>query len=219
MVTDKERILMTIITRIIPGLTYCCHSYEDREKYVKSYMLDTNGLEKGDLVFANTSIYPNDFMVGFVDCIKPDCVVIREIGSDKLCNYYNESFTKINKDNLGYEILEGVQYKTYQKVLKAFSKYVSYGTKFRSISFDNKMCFVQSRVMFSNDVGFEIKFKYDDKTTINDEGQPDQTQFDVFPYQFDYIQKKCEVMHESWNVFCKENGIRKNSIISISLAN
>jgi len=171
MVTDKERILMTIITRIIPGLTYCCYSYEDREKYVKSYMLDTNGLEKGDLVFANTSIYPNDFVVGFISELKSDCVVIREIGSDRLCNYYNESFTKINKDNLGYEILEGVQYKTYQKVLKAFSQYASYGTKFKSISFDKNMCVVQSRVMFSNDIGFEIKFKYDGKTTIKSIGK------------------------------------------------
>ena len=98
--SDKERILMIIITRIIPRLVYGCHSYDDKEEYVKSYMLDRNGLEKGDLVFANSSIYPNDFMVGFIEELKDDCTVIREIGSSKLCNYYNESFTKINKDKL-----------------------------------------------------------------------------------------------------------------------
>lgn len=168
--TDKERILMTIITRIIPGLTYSCYSYEDREKYVKSYMLDTDGLKNGDLVFANTSIYPNDFVVGFINDLKSDCVVIREIGSDRLCNYYNESFTKINKDKLGYEILEGVQYKTYQKVLKAFNKYASYATKFKSISFDANACTVQSRLMFSDEIKFEVKFKYDSKTTIKSIG-------------------------------------------------
>jgi hypothetical protein len=169
--TDKERILMTVITRVIPGLTFCCHTYQDREKYVKSYMLDMIGLEKGDLVFANTSIYPNDFMVGFVDCIKPDCVVIREIGSDKLCNYYNESFTKINKDNLGYEILEGIQYETYQKVLKAFSQYASYSTRFKSIAFEGNGCKVQARMMFSDDTEFEIEFKYNSKTTIKSIGK------------------------------------------------
>ena len=165
--TDKERILMTIITRVIPGLTYCCHSFEDREKYVKSYMLSSEGLQKGDLVYANSSIYPNDFVVGFVNEIKPDCVIIREIGSDRLCNYYNESFTVINKDNLGYEILEGVQYELYQKTLKAFSKYARYSVKFKSISFDGNICKVQARKMFSNDTEFELEFTYNSKTTIS----------------------------------------------------
>lgn len=169
--TDKERILMTIITRIVPGLMYCGNSYEKREEYVKSYMLDTTGLESGDLVFANTSIYPNDFIVGFIHEIKTDCIVIREIGSDRLCNYYNEMFTKINKDKLGYEALEGIQYKTYYKVLKAFSDYASYATKFKSISFDGNMCTVQSRIMFADEVKYEIQFKYDSKTTIKSIGK------------------------------------------------
>ena len=56
-------------------------------------------------------------MVGFVEKVdeENDCVVIREIGSERLCNYSNEFFTVINKEKLGYEILEGVQYKIYKK--------------------------------------------------------------------------------------------------------
>lgn len=169
--TDKERILMTIITRVIPGLMYCSNSYQDRDRHVKSYMLDKNGLTNGDLVFANTSIRPNDFMVGFVDSIKSDCVVIREIGSDKLCNYYNESFSVINKDNLGYEILEGLQYEIYHKVLKAFSQYASYCSRFKSISFENGVCKVLARIMFSDDTEFEIEFKYNSKTSIKSIGK------------------------------------------------
>lgn len=168
--TDKERILMVIITRIIPGLCYGCYSYTDKENYVKSYMLERNGLEKGDLVFANTSIKPNDFMVGFIEEIKKDCTVIREIGSNKLCNYSNESFTKINKEKLGYEVLEGLQYQTYQKVLKAFSEYARYYTRFKSIAFDKNKCVVQSRAAFSNDTKFEIEFCYNSKTTIKSIG-------------------------------------------------
>lgn len=167
---DKERILMVIVTRIIPGLLYGCNTYQDRENYVKSYMLESKGLEKGDLVFANTSIYPNDFMVGFVEEVKKDCTVIREIGSNKLCNYFNESFTKINKEKLGYEALEGLQYKTYQKVLKAFSKYGGYNTRFKSIAFDKNKCVVQSRAAFSNDTDFQIEFCHDSKTTIKSIG-------------------------------------------------
>lgn len=169
--TDKERILMVIITRIISGLAWCCHNYSDRDDYIESNMLGKMQLDKGDLVYANTSIRPNDFCVGFVEETKEDCVVIREIGSDKLCEYFNESFTRINKDKLGYEVLEGVQYKTYQKVLKAFSDYTSYGTRFKSISFDGDICTVAARSMFSDDVNFEVTFTYNSKTTIKSIGK------------------------------------------------
>ena len=166
--TDKERILMVIVTRIIPGLLYGLRT--EKEEYVKSYMLDSTGLQHGDLVYANTSIYPNDYMVGFIERVENEYVVVREIGSNRLCNYYNESFTKINKEKLGYEVLEGIQYKTYQKVLKAFSKYADYGTKFKSISFNENTCAVQSRKMFSNELNYEVSFNYDNKTSIKSIG-------------------------------------------------
>lgn len=162
--TDKERILMAIITRIIPGLLYS--SYSNKEEYVKSYMLNPSTVCKGDLVFANTSININDFVVGFVDHIEKDCIVIREIGSNRLCNYYNESFSVINKEKLGYEILEGEQYKIYQKVIKAFRKFTNYYTRFKSISFDGNMCKVQARKAFENDLLFEVSFPFNTKTTI-----------------------------------------------------
>lgn len=148
---DKERILMIIISRIIPGLTSCTAKKED---YIRPFIFNTH-----------------EFMVGFVHEVKSDCVVIREIGSKKLCNYYNETFSVINKEKLGYEILEGVQYKTYQKVLKAFSKYTSYSTRFRSIEFSSNTCTVTSRIMFKNDKNGEISFEYNQKTKISDIGK------------------------------------------------
>lgn len=168
--TDKERILMLIIARIIPGVMY--NSFDKRDEYVKSNMLHQFELKNGDLVFANTSLFANDFMVGFVDHEDKanDCVVIREIGTDRLCNYSNESFSIINKEKLGYEILEGLQYKTYQKVLKAFSDYTGYCTRLKSISFNGDNCKVQARQMFSNDLYFEIEFTYNSKTTIKSIG-------------------------------------------------
>lgn len=168
--TDKERILMVIVSRIIPGLMYS--GFKEKDEYVKSYMLEPSKLQCGDLVFANTSIVPNDFMVGFVEKIDNElnCAVIREIGTKRLCNYFNESFSVINKEKLGYEILEGIQYKTYKKVLKAFSKYADYCTRFKSISFDGDKCTIQSRKMFSNDLENEWTFKYDSKTSIKNIG-------------------------------------------------
>lgn len=165
---DKERILSAIITRTIPGLLYGFG--EDKEYYVEPCMVQPGKLNKGDLVFANTSIYPNDFSVGFVHEVKKDCVVIRKIGTQKLCNYYNEGFTKINKDRLGYEILEGLQYKTYRKVLKAF-EYTGYCTRFKSISFSGNKCTVQARTVFKNDLLFEVTFDFDKNTKVKEIGK------------------------------------------------
>lgn len=167
--TDKERILSAIITRIIPGIMYEPNIIR-RESYVESCMLQPSKLKKGDLVFANTTVVPNDYSVGFVHEVKKDCVVIRKIGSDKLCNYYNESFTRINKEKLGYEILEGLQYKTYQKVCKAFEN-TRYSTRFKSISFDGNKCTVQARTMFRDDLLFEVSFDFDKNTTIAEIGK------------------------------------------------
>lgn len=169
---DKERILMVIINRIIPSL-YFSTSVEDKEKICKTYVFEKNDLKHGDLVFANTTITPNDFLVGFVEKVDEEnnCVVIREIGSKRLCNYSNELFTVINKEKLGYEILEGVQYKIYEKVMKAFGEYTSYYTRFKSLSFDGDTCIVEARVAFKQDTIFEISFPYNSNTTIKEIGK------------------------------------------------
>lgn len=167
--TDKERILMAIITRIIPGLL--CAPYREKEEYVQFSPLTEPDFKQGDLVYANTARSINDFIVGFVDHVEKDCVVIREIGSNRLCAYYNELFSKINKEKLGYEALEGLQYKTYQKVLKAFSEYADYNTKFKSISFKENNCTIQARTIFKDDIRFQVTFHYNSKTTIKSIGK------------------------------------------------
>lgn len=60
-----------------------------------------NPLISGDLVMASTTLNPNEFMVGFVERVCLDHVVIREIGGDRLCDYYNEHFYRIDKKNTG----------------------------------------------------------------------------------------------------------------------
>lgn len=156
---------MIIIQRVIPGLVYCCHSQADKEEYAKAYISNPNDLKKGDLVVANTTPKPHDFLVGFVEYAASDHVIVREIGSDRLCCWSNEAFTKINKEILGYEILEGEQYKLYEKVLKAFSQ-ANYWTVFKAISFDGNVCTVQAREKFKDETIFEVSFKYNSKTSI-----------------------------------------------------
>jgi hypothetical protein len=50
-------------------------------------------------------------------------------------------------------------------------------------------------------------------------GEYDQTQMDVYPYQFDHLAGKCEELEELWREFCLENGFKQNSIIEITLVN
>lgn len=166
--TDKERILSAVVAAIIPCIMFATE--EEQKEVVKHCLFNPHELKQGDLVFAFTTIFSNDFSVGFVHEVKENCVVIRKIGSEKLCNYYNESFCKINKERLGYEVLEGMQYKTYQKVLKAF-EYTNYCTRFKGISFDEDKCTVQARTMFEDDLFFEVSFAFEKKTTVAEIGK------------------------------------------------
>lgn len=162
--SDKERILMAIIKGFIP---YLITSYKPNEFIAESKFLSNEEYQKGDLVIALTTIHINPFCVGFVEDVnkKDGYVLIREIGSNKLCKYYNESFIRLNKDKLGYEILEGTQYITYQKVLKAFG-YTGYFVRFMSISFDKNICTVRAREAFKDDEIFSISFRYNSKSSI-----------------------------------------------------
>lgn len=167
--TDKERILLCLVQ------TLFCRSLYNSESIVKwresqpGIMSGKNPLQPGDLVVAASTIIPNKYMVGFVNRVLPDCVVIREIGGDSLCNYYNERFYRIEKEILGYEILEGIEYITYRKILKAFAQSDnSYLIRFHSLSFKEKICTVSARKAFEDEKLFEISFKFSRKTTIKE---------------------------------------------------
>ena len=162
--SDKERILIYLANWIYRKALYdpCA-----RTKWLDMQPTRLNPLQPGDLVTTMTTIHPNEWMVGYVHEVKPDCIVIREIGSDRLCNYSNETFMRIDKELLGYEALEGLQYKIYKKVEKAFSETdFSYTFRFKSISFQGDTCAVEARRAFQNDTAFTSVFSYHRKTTI-----------------------------------------------------
>lgn len=167
--TDKERILSAVISWLMPRLLYS--GVKDRENCFENCLLEPSKLNKGDLVAAATAMVPNDYSVGFVHEIKDDCVVIRRIGSKKLCGYYNEGFYRINKEYLGYEALEGAQYRTYRKVLKAFDTYTGYTTRFKSISFEGDKCTVRAEKIPENSLYFEAAFEFGPKITVSEIGK------------------------------------------------
>ncbi len=166
--TDKERILTWIVSRVYRKALYdpvAVKGWRDMQPLVMGGKGEP--IQAGDLVVGMTTLKSNEFLVGFVHGVAPDCVVIREIGSDRLCNYSNEDFLRIDKEMLGYEILEGVQYQIYQKVLKAFAKSnLPEPVRFRSIVFDGKICTVEARKKFESEALFSISFEYNRRTSI-----------------------------------------------------
>lgn len=166
--TDKERILLWLLHRIYCSALYSPNKLREWRDMQPGLITDRNPIAPGDLVTGLTTMTPNEFLVGYVHEVKPHCVVIREIGSNRLCEYGNESFLRIDKDLLGYEILEGIEYQTYQKVLKAFSKAKShYSIRFCSIAFDGNLCKVEGRKVFSDEIVISFSFAHNAKTTIS----------------------------------------------------
>ena len=164
--SDKERILIYLVNWIYRRALYDPVSRNKWLDMQPGLFSGTNPLQPGDLVTTTTTISPNEWMVGYVHEVKKDCVVIREIGSDRLCDYYNESFMRIDKEILGFEALEGVQYQIFQKVEKAFSETDrSYTFRFKDISFQGDTCKVEGRRVFTNETAFSIVFCYDSETT------------------------------------------------------
>ena len=165
--TDKERILICLVNRIFQGALYSPDSVQKWRKDQPGFLEHDKQLIPGDLVTGMSTIAPNEFLVGYVDKVLPEYVVIRELGSKRLCRYYNERFMRIDKSILGYEILDGVQYETYQKVLKAFSNSNnSYGIRFQSIEFEGKICTIGARKVFSDETVYTVQFAYNAKTSI-----------------------------------------------------
>ena len=126
---DKERILMTIIDRLYSTQVLALNGIRESmfvdeimgHDYVHFGAYDDRKVKPGDLVLAQTGRV-DDFKIGWVEStVTHDTCIIREIGSDRLCRYSNESFIRIVglHDEL---LLEGDQYQFKLKVLKAFSR-------------------------------------------------------------------------------------------------
>ncbi len=46
----------------------------------------------------------------------------------------------------------------------------------------------------------------------------DETQFDIKPHQFDYLNGKCPELEKLWKNFCEENHIKQSAVIAINIA-
>lgn len=167
--TDKERILTTLFRSIYMKTLYDSNYSMEKYRAMQPSFLtpntDKNALQPGDLVVGMTGDI-SDFTVGYiVEVYGPDNVLIRGIGSDQTCRYSNEHFMRVDKSILGYEILEGLQYQTYQKVRMAVSCFIM---KLHSIDFKENICTIQLRKLFADTPCLTVNFVYTKDITVGD---------------------------------------------------
>lgn len=130
--TDKERILTNIIKRL-----HYTTTTGRRHGYARDQFVETGGSGQenlsvhfaayeeprpGDLVLAATSRDAHEWVIGFyVEKLPGDYggAVIREIGTDNLCNYSNERFYPLR--GMAQELLfYGIKYKIHARLKYAF---------------------------------------------------------------------------------------------------
>jgi hypothetical protein len=139
---DKERILIAILERLCLTQFLALRGDEeakfrdnvDGHEYVHFGAYDDRPIQKGDLVIAQTGPI-DDFKIAWVhQVLESDTCLLREIGSNRLCTWSNERFTRIAgmPDML---MLEGEQYIFQQKVFKAFRKGDEYWYRFGGVDF------------------------------------------------------------------------------------
>lgn len=175
---DKERILMSVLERLYFTQVLCLRGDQeskfrdsvDRREYVHFGAYDDRPIQKGDLVLAQTGRV-SDWKIAWVhEVVSFDTCILREIGSNRLCNWGNEKFIRI----VGVDssvLLEQDQYIFQQKVIKAFSKGNEYLYRFGGVEFpQDGVAMVWIREAFGG-IGkpskpFSFEMKYNKKTSV-----------------------------------------------------
>lgn len=127
--TDRERMYSAIIHALVLHKDDWCHKllFHHKGEYTK-----------GNILVAITTISPNDWSVAYYDHYDKEkgCVVVKDMITGKLCNYYNETFFEMPSEWIGkYTLLTDKKYKIYKKC-NEFLKESYY--RFHSLDFDDK---------------------------------------------------------------------------------
>jgi hypothetical protein len=139
-------------------------------------------LRKGDLVVCQTSIIAQQhpWLIAIVEEVgipnDPRGAVLRAIGTNALCNYGNESFTKVT--GVPEKLLwDGPRRKVYLKIHKALREFATHKHRFRGLQFDDQQdevayVFVGPHI-FYQDAGnpvkpYKITIRFNAKTSVAD---------------------------------------------------
>ena len=170
---DRERILSSVVRGLMStqlsfaakGDGYHSATYRDRNGWEYVHFAYDQKPVKGDLVIAQSSIYPNRWTIGWFESGGNHEYVIREIGTGMLCNYSNETFVPI-RGLQSTELLEGKERAFYFKVLKALRQGGEYRYTFGGIKFNGPDVNVTIRERYNDTVPFDVVIPYQPRMSI-----------------------------------------------------
>jgi hypothetical protein len=176
--SDRERILMVVIDALSTTQTlarpgrFCWSSDEYKDTTGDRHYVHFAPWKEpapGDLVLAQTGNISR-WKVGWYVQKQSDGALIREIGSDKLCNYGNESFRPIVGLENDLRLLEGDRYQFLVKVYKAFARGDEYLYRFGGLRFDGEDAVITIREAFGGLGGpsqpFDARIRWDKRTSV-----------------------------------------------------
>jgi hypothetical protein len=176
--SDRERILMVIIDQLSTTQTlarpsrmaWSSDEYKDHSgSYHYVHFAPWKEPSPGDLVLAQSG-HVSRWKVGWYVEKQSDGALIREIGSDKLCNYGNESFRPIVGLENDLRLLEGDRYQFLIKVYKAFARGDEYIYRFGGLRFDANDAVITIREVFGGlgkpSVPFEARIQWAKRTSV-----------------------------------------------------
>lgn len=149
--TDRERILVNIAAELaheveyyqrLPAVQEHERQWPTSARTIRTEwgMMRRPKYQKGDLVvcFTSTGRRENPWLISFVEADgckdDPRGLLLRAIGTDKLCDYSNESFIRIT--GIPARLLwEGDQYQFSLKLHRALTKLDNYQHVFRGLEF------------------------------------------------------------------------------------
>ena len=151
--TDKERILIQIAAMTSYATTE--HRFLSEDSVRWEYVNKDTFLKKGDIICGMTN--PNHkFGVAFFEKrIGYSDFIVKEIGTDKTCNYTNEMFLVLRNFPEMYKLC-GLEHLTMLKIKKAF--YDSYSFVFVKVDFEPKKLIITMRKKWTQD---KIIFSYE----------------------------------------------------------
>jgi hypothetical protein len=171
---DKERILMLILERLYSTQVLCLRAYDEIKfrdgEYVHFGGYDDRPIQRGDLVMAQTGSI-SDWKIAWVHTVVTnDTCILREIGSNRLCNYGNGRFVRIAGMHESL-LLEGDKYLFKQKIIRAFQRGDEYIYRFGGVDFlDDGSAKIWIREMFGGlkdkSEPFSFEMKWNKNTSI-----------------------------------------------------
>lgn len=126
---DRERILTHICQTLI------IHKDQINQPY---FLKKKTEFAIGNILIARTNLTPSEFSVGYYNGYDKEkgCVLIKDLISDKICEWYNEIFIEIPIEFFSkYELLCGKKYKILSTIIKSIK---SWYYKFNELTFDDE---------------------------------------------------------------------------------